>query len=81
MKVPKLLGASGQKYLGSSQNPEDLSVTVQGVAVALLPALTLVLSAFGVNADWLKEAVTALVGLAGAGLTFYGVLRKFKRAS
>ena len=70
-----------QRYpvLGSSQDPEKISLAVQAGAVALLPFLTLILSAFRINTDWLKELVNTGVGLVSAGLLFYGVVRKFKK--
>lgn len=72
----KLLGAA--PYLASSQDPEKISLTVQAAAVAILPVLTLVLGAFGVDPDWLKELVVSAVAVVSAGLTVWGVWRKKK---
>ena len=77
MQLEKKL-VSKYPILGSSQNPEELSVTIKGVALAILPAISLVLGAFGVDQEWLKELVNALVGAAGAGLVVWGVWRKRK---
>lgn len=70
-----------QKYpvLGSSQSPEEISMTVKGAIIALLPLLALALKGFGVTEEWLGELVNGVFGLVGAGIMVYGVFRKFKK--
>lgn len=65
--------------LGSSQSPEELSLTIKGSVVALLPLLALALKGFGVTEEWLGELVNGIFGLVGAGIMFYGVIRKYKK--
>jgi hypothetical protein len=79
MKNLEKLVAHNYPVLGSSQNPEEVSLAVKAGAVAILPALTLVLSLFGVEAEWLKELVNALVGLVASGCFVWGIIRKFKK--
>lgn len=64
--------------LGSSQSPEELSLTVKGFVVALLPVLSLLLSKW-VNAEVLAELVNAVFGAVGACLVVWGIIRKFKK--
>ena len=70
-----------QRYplLGSSVEPEKISLSVKAGAVALLPALTAVLSLFGVDAGWLSEMVNALVGIIAGVCLVWGLIRKFKK--
>ena len=65
--------------LGSSADPEKVSLTVKAGAVALLPALTAVLSLFGIDAGWLSDMVNALVGLVASGCLVWGTVRKFRK--
>ena len=65
--------------LGSSQSPESISLSLKAGAVAILPVLTLVLGAFGVEAEWLKDLVNSSVALISAGLVVYGIVRRFKK--
>jgi len=70
-----------QKYplLGSSTNPEEVSMTVKGAVVALLPVLALVLGQFGVSQEWLSDLVNAVFGVVGSVILLWGVVRKFKK--
>ena len=78
MSIEKKLA---EKYpiLGSSQSPEEISLTVKGAVVATLPLLALALKGFGVEQQWLEELTNTVFGLVGAGIAVWGVARKFKR--
>lgn len=65
--------------LGSSQNPEEISMTIKGAVVALLPLLALALKGFGVTEEWLGEVVNGVFGLVGTGIMIYGLFRKLKK--
>ena len=69
-----------QKFplLGSSQDPEELSMTVKGFVVALLPILSLLLSKW-VSPELLAELINAVFGVAGAVLVVWGLIRKLKK--
>jgi hypothetical protein len=65
--------------LGSSQSPEEISLTIKGAVVVLLPLIALTLKGFGVTEEWLGELVNGVFGLVGAGIMVWGVVRKFKK--
>lgn len=65
--------------LKSSADPEKISLAIKAGAVALLPALTAVLSLFGVDAGWISDMVNAVVGLVASVCLIWGLARKFKR--
>lgn len=73
----KLLGAA--PILQSSQNPEEISLTVKGAILTLLPLLAMALNKFGVSQEMLVEMVNAIFGLVGAGIMIWGAVRKFKK--
>jgi len=63
------------KYLGSSVNPEKISLTLKG----LVPLIVLLLPMFGIveiGEGEIREAINALgVAISGA-VTLYGIIRK-----
>ena len=68
-------------FLGSSQNigeEQNLSLTVKGFVVALLPFLSVVLSKW-VSPEFLTELINAVFGVVGAVLVVWGVIRKFRK--
>lgn len=65
--------------LGSSQSPEEISLTIKAGVVAILPLLAIALKGFGVEQEWLTELTNAVFGLVGGGLAVWGVVRKFKK--
>jgi stage III sporulation protein SpoIIIAA len=69
-KVPKLLQ--------SSQDPEQVSLTVKSICVLLLPALMVYSKYSGVTAEQINDlfVVVSSVGATVAGV--YGLIRKFK---
>ena len=69
-----------QRYplLGSSQDPESISMTVKGISMALLPFLSLLLSKW-VSPELLAELINAVFGVVGACLVVWGVIRKLKK--
>lgn len=73
----KLLGAA--PILQSSQNPEEISLTVKGAILTLLPLLAMALNKFGVSQEMLVEMVNAIFGLVGAGIMIWGAIRKFRK--
>ena len=73
----KLLGAA--PILQSSQNPEEISLTVKGAILTLLPLLAMALNKFGVSQEMLVEMVNAIFGLVGAGIMIWGAVRKFRK--
>lgn len=77
MLKQKLLGAV--PILQSSQNPEEVSATVKGVLISLIPLLSMLLQQFGVTAEWLNALVNALFGVVGSVIMVWGVIRKFKK--
>ena len=68
-----------QRYplLGSSQDPESISMTVKGISMALLPFLSLLLSKW-VSPELLAELINAVFGVVGAVLVVWGLIRKIK---
>ena len=67
-----------QKYLGSSANPDNLSMTVKSVGVWLIPAVLALAVSFGwdVKENDLVELVNNLAILTAAAMTIYGLGRK-----
>jgi len=67
-------------FLGSSQNSEELSLTVKGILVALIPVAMYIARYYNVDLNYntayaITEAITSLV----ASFTIlYGILRKLK---
>jgi len=66
--------------LGSSQNPENLSTTVKGILIGLIPVALYIARQYNVELNYntayaITEAITSLV----ASITIlYGLLRKLK---
>mgnify|MGYP001558139445 CR=1 FL=1 len=72
-----------KKYprLGSSQNPNELSLTIKSIALQLIPLAVVVLGSLGVEiaqAD-LVELVNQAFSLTLASFTIWGIIRKFKK--
>jgi len=67
-----------QKYLGSSANPENLSLTVKSVGIWIIPAVLALAVSFGweVKENELVELVNNLAILVAAAMTIYGIGRK-----
>ena len=62
----------------SSENPENLSLTIKGILVALIPTVVYLGGVFGLNvaeAD-LTQFVSAIATLISAGMIIVGLLRK-----
>lgn len=73
----KLLGAA--PILQSSQNPEEISATIKGALLALVPLLTVLLQQFGVSQEWLNALINAVFGLVGSVIMVWGIVRKLKK--
>ena len=70
-----------RKYplLGSSANPEQISLTIKGMAVWLVPMIIAVSSIFGldfVEAD-LTQAINLIASIIAGGMMLYGMGRKY----
>ncbi len=69
-----------EKYpiLGSSQDPDKISLTVQGAALTIIPVVVMIVGGFGVtlNPELLGQFVTTLAGIATSVATLIGVGRK-----
>lgn len=66
------------KYLGSSTNPEELSLTIKGVLLSLVPILVVILGSFGVSVVQtdLVEFINAIFAVVSACIIAYGLGRK-----
>lgn len=66
-------------WLGSSANPEELSMTVKGLLVSLVPLLMVVLKATGVDIDesTVLEVINQFTTALAAVLVGFGAARKF----
>jgi hypothetical protein len=69
-----------QRYpvLGSSQNPEALSLTVKGILIALVPVIIALGKGFGLDileAD-LVNLINQLATIIAAGAVIWGLARK-----
>jgi len=67
-----------KKYLGSSKNPANISLTVKSVLVWLIPAIILIAGYFGLSvaeAD-LTEIINSISVLVASAMTLYGLGRK-----
>ena len=65
--------------LGSSVNPEKISLTIKSTGLILVPVVVLIARSFGfevVDTD-LVQVVNALSGMVGFGGVIYGVYRKY----
>ena len=67
-----------RKILGSSANPDTLSLTVKGVGLGLVPVLILVLKGLGVSVleTDLVSLVESLSTLVASEMVVYGLGRK-----
>lgn len=66
------------KLVGSSANPDNISLTIKGVGVALIPVIIFIAGGLGFNfveAD-LTGLVNAVATLASAVMLVYGIGRK-----
>jgi len=70
-KVPKLLR--------SSQNPEQVSLTIKGLLTLLLPALMVYAKYAGATAEEVNDVVTFVTSVSTTAVTLYGLIRKFKK--
>ena len=65
--------------LGSSVDPNKISLTIKSTGLILVPVVVLIARSFGlevVDTD-LVQVVNALSGIAGMGGVIYGVYRKY----
>lgn len=71
MKYPKLLG--------SSKNSQELSLTIKGILLGLVPLAVIIFTSVGVDvtSGELTEIVNAIMAVVSAGITLYGLIRKF----
>lgn len=76
---------SYSKMLGSSVNPEQLSLTIQGAITSIAPILLAVLGfsgihistdGFNVAIDGVLEAIQAITTFVSVGVVAYGLSRK-----
>ncbi len=74
MRIQKKL----HPILGSSTDPTKVAMTIKGIALGLIPLITLLLGANGydVTTTDLTEMVEALTAVAASTITAYGVGRK-----
>jgi len=66
------------KYLGSSQNPEQLALTVKGVLLTIIPVAIMILGSLNItlNPEDAVSFVNTLFGIFTTCLTLYGLGRK-----
>lgn len=72
-----------KKYpkLGSSQDPDKLSLTIKGLLLALVPVIITISQAYNlpITESDLVSLVNNLVAIVSAAVVIYGIVRKFKR--
>lgn len=70
------------KILGSSQNPEQLALTIKGALLTLIPVVVMLVGGFGItlNPEDLVAFTNTLFGIITAGVTLYGLGRKIYNA-
>lgn len=70
MKYPKLLG--------SSVNPNELSMTIKGILLGLIPLAVVIFTSTGIDitSGELTEVVNAIVAVLSTVLTVVGLIRK-----
>ena len=68
------------KMLGSSQDPDSISLTIKGLGLALVPVIIMVARMFDVELveATLIQLVNAIVTIASMGMVIYGIFRKVK---
>lgn len=67
------------KFLGSSQNPEKIGLTVKGIGMGLIPLFILIGRTFGlelVEAD-LVQVINAISGISSFVMVIVGITRKY----
>jgi len=66
------------KFLVSSANSENISLTIKGIAVAVVPIILLVLNNAGVEISQteIDEIVSVIISLVSMAMVAYGLLRK-----
>lgn len=66
------------KYLGSSQDPEQLALSVKGILLTLVPVVVALLAGFSITLDPndLLAFINTLFGIITAGITLFGLGRK-----
>ena len=65
-------------YLGSSQDPNKLSLSVTGGLLTLVPLIVMIAGGFNItlDPDILAEFINTLLGIVTLGITLYGLGRK-----
>jgi len=63
------------KYLGSSVNPEKLSLTLKGL-VPLIVALLPIFGVINIGESEIVELINAIVIAISGAVTLYGIVRK-----
>jgi len=68
------------KMLGSSQDPDSISLTIKGLGLAIVPVIIMVARMFDVELveATLIQLVNAIVTIASMGMVIYGIFRKVK---
>ena len=66
------------KYLGSSANPEEISLTIKSVGVWAIPALMALItySGYDITQNELIDLVNNLAILTASAMTVFGLFRK-----
>ena len=66
------------KYLGSSVNPNNLSLTVKGAIISLIPLIVIILTNYNIDitSEELIEVVNAIFSALGAIMLAWGAVRK-----
>ena len=76
MKIEKWI-LSKAPQMGSSQNPEELSMTVKGVMIALIPIILMILP--NTSQEVVQSLINAIFGVVSAVMVLWGVIRKLKK--
>ena len=66
------------KFLGSSANPEEVSLTIKSIGVWAIPALMAIItySGYNITQNELIDLVNNLAILAATAMTTFGLFRK-----
>lgn len=66
--------------IASSSNPQNLSLTFQGISlVALIPTIVVILKLFGldISEEEITQIATSIMTVAGGLTAIWGIVRKF----
>ena len=67
--------------LGSSQNSEEISLTIKGILMGAIPLILFILNQFGITAsqELLQDTINVIFGLVAGVMVLIGLIRKFTK--